>query len=29
MAAYRPSSASMSDGSLVVGFAEQKQAVGA
>jgi arsenite/tail-anchored protein-transporting ATPase len=29
MAAYRPSSASMSDGSLVVGFAEQEQAVGA
>jgi arsenite/tail-anchored protein-transporting ATPase len=29
MAAYRPSSASLSDGSLVVGFAEQEQAVGA
>jgi arsenite-transporting ATPase len=29
MAAYRPSSASLSDGSLVVGFAAQEQAVGA
>jgi arsenite-transporting ATPase len=29
MAAYRPSSASLSDGSLVVGFAEQEQPVGA
>jgi arsenite/tail-anchored protein-transporting ATPase len=29
MAAYRPSSASLADGSLVVGFASQEQAVGA
>jgi arsenite/tail-anchored protein-transporting ATPase len=29
MAAYRPSSAALSDGSLVVGFASQEQAVGA
>jgi len=29
MAAYRPSSASLADGSLVVGFAAQEQAVGA